>query len=132
MKTLIALAAVVLTACTPAPPEFSNTAEADAAWADVSACYAQRGLAVGKVRQPDVIVREDCRSKWASQDFIGSGGGWVFGEANTSMGYVMVCPDLAALEHEMSHVMHRSVLYTDGLDAVGAYKAAPNCFGVVL
>ncbi len=126
MRHFVAVAALaLLAACTPAPAEFASTTETDAAWASVSACYEAAGYNSKVAREPDVIVRDDCRSERASQEFVGSEGSWVFGEAHPLSGYVEVCPDMAALEHEFSHVMHRAVLFDNGLHGTG-------CFGVVL
>ena len=104
MKTLFAvLSLLALTACAsptaPDPAPWSPAYDAD--WSAVIDCYAARDFDTSDTPRPEVVVRDDCRSKWADQDFNIGGDAWVHGRY--SHGHIEVCPDLAALRHELSH-----------------------------
>ena len=103
MKLMAALSLLALAACAsptaPDPAPWSPAYDAD--WSAVVDCYTARGLDTGDVSRPEVVVRDDCRSKYSAQDFHIGGDTWVHG--TYSHGRVEVCPDLAALRHEMSH-----------------------------
>ena len=109
MKTLLAvLPLLALAACAsptaPDPAPWSPAYNAD--WSAVVSCYAARGFDTSDTPRPEVSIRDDCRSKYASQDFL-SNGIWVYG--TYSHGRVEVCPDLAALRHELSHHVAHNV-----------------------
>ena len=97
-KRLVAVVSLLaLAACAsptaPDPAPWSPAYDAD--WSAVTACW---GVVPEK---PEVVVREECRQKYAAQDWEVSPGVWVHG--TYSHGRVEVCPDLAALRHELSH-----------------------------
>ena len=108
--------ALALTGCEPAIahnyPEWS--ADYDEDWKAVIACWG----APADTKKPYVIVRDDCRSKWGSQDFYLKGyEDWVFGYQHYPC--VEVCPDLAALRHEFSHHVTVVAFGRNGLNGDG-------------
>ena len=108
-RCFAALLLLSLSACaSPTAPDTAPWREDfNAPWQQVVDCWRSRGFDAGDVSRPEVIVRDDCRSKYASQDFNVGGDTWVYGRY--SRGRVEVCPDLAALRHEMSHHVAHNV-----------------------
>ena len=121
MKTLIALAALLLTACSPVPPQLATGPEVDAAWTDVTACYAVAGYSVGQTGQPSIIVRDDCQQIRDHLEFVGADGALHPGQAWTHRGLIEVCPDYPPdlLRHEMSHVASYAAGLGDGENSSG-------------
>lgn len=111
MKTLVLLSLLLAVGCSaPTDPSDTWMPDYDTAWREVVACYGS------EPDKPVVIVREDCRSKYAAQDFP-VGQGWVHGWYHG--GKVEVCPDLAALRHEFSHHVSLHVRGYEGHDGEG-------------
>jgi hypothetical protein len=131
---LAILAGVLLAACAPVPPDYTESAEIDAAWSRVLDCYAKRGYS-GNTRQPDVIVRPDCvphRSGVLVFPGVTFGDDLVAGTGDPRMDYVIVCSDMAALEHEFSHCASHQLRHTDGLHKDNTTGAAEvGCYGVI-
>lgn len=101
MKAIAALLLALCSCASPTAPDEPWSDAYDADWSAVIDCYTRRGLDVGDVARPEVVVRGDCRNKYSAQDFNIGGDTWVHGRY--SHGHIEVCPDLAALRHEMSH-----------------------------
>ena len=104
MKTLFAaLSLVALCACaSPTAPDLAPWSPAyDTDWSAVVACYEARDFDTSDTPRPEVVVRDDCRSKYGAQDFNVGGDTWVHG--TYSHGRAVICPDLAGLRHELSH-----------------------------
>ena len=102
MRKIIILLTVLVGCTSPTAPDPAPWSPAyDADWSAVVECYTARGFDASDTPHPEVVVRDDCRSKYASQDFEVHDGVWVHGRY--SHGRVEVCPDLAALRHELSH-----------------------------
>lgn len=101
MRRIIALTFATLIGCaSPTEPSAPWSDDFNAPWEEVVACWNARGYDTQDTPRPEILVRDDCRSKWADQDFF-DGAIWVHG--THSHGRIEVCPDLAALRHEMSH-----------------------------